>query len=122
MAEEAQIFFGAIAGRTHDFYRRYRKAESYRRLTKDAVLDVYDASLAPNAPGRRKLSVRVASRKYRQEAAAVEAAATTAAETGGIVGAKGAVSRDVPRDNEAAAVLHNLDEIRTFKAGVPVYR
>lgn len=101
MAEEAGIFFGAIAGRTRDFYRRYRKAESYKRLTKDTVLAAFDAHLAPDAPDRRKLSVRVASRKH---------AATVA---------EGKDSGD--RSVGGLLSLRSLEDIRAFKDRTPTY-
>lgn len=101
MREEAGIFYNAIASRTRDFYRRYRKAESYRRLTKEAVLATFDASLAPGAPGRRKLSVRVASRRH-------------------ALNSPGEREKGAGGDGEAI-ILRNLEEIRAFKARTPVY-
>lgn len=111
MAEEAQILFGALSSRTHDFYRRYRKAEAYRRLTKEKVLEVFDACLAPGAPERRKLSLRVASRRHRK---------MEEVETGGSGGGRdgGIVSRD---DDGGTIVLTSLDDIRGYKAGTSVY-
>lgn len=103
MAEEAQILFGALSSRTHDFYRRYRKAEAYRRLTKEKVLEVFDASLAPGAPERRKLSLRVASQRHRK---------TGEVETEGSAGGD---------DDRGTVVLTTLDEIRGFKARASVY-
>ncbi|CAM9474661.1 unnamed protein product, partial [Choristocarpus tenellus] len=64
MGEEAQRMWGSIAGRTHDFFRRFRKADAYRRLTMDAVLAVFDKNFAHDAPQRRKLSVRVSSQRH----------------------------------------------------------
>ncbi|CAN0144594.1 unnamed protein product, partial [Hapterophycus canaliculatus] len=103
MREEASIFFGAIGTRTGDFYRRYRKAESYRRLTKEAVLAAFDRFFAPNAPSRRKLSVRVASQKHSLKAGA----------DGGADGGSG--------NADGAVVLKNLEDIRAFKARTPTY-
>ncbi|CAN0057284.1 unnamed protein product [Laminaria digitata] len=109
MREEAGIFFGAIASRSRDFYRRYRKGESYSRLTKEAVLAVYDASFAPDAPGRRKLSVRVASRRHSLEAVAKEGVGVGVGEGVGEGGGDGVV------------VLRSLEDIRAFKARTPIY-
>lgn len=100
--EEAQMFFAALASRTHDFYRRYRKADAYRRLTKESVLAVFDASLATDAPGRRKLSVRVASKKHR----------------GKNVEEK---EKDLMGDPASPVVLRSLEDIRVFKANTPIY-
>lgn len=102
MREEASIFFGAIASRTGDFYRRYRKAESYSRLTKQAVVAAYDRFYAPGAPDRRKLTVRVASQKHARE--------TTAGDGGGAEG-----------EPEGAVILRSLEEIRAFKARSSIY-
>lgn len=99
MREEASIFFGAIGTRTGDFYRRYRKAESYRWLTKEAVLAAFDRYFAPDAPARRKLTVRVASQKHSLEASG---------EGGG-------------GNAEGTVVLKNLEDIRAFKARTPTY-
>lgn len=104
MREEASIFFGAIASRTGDFYRRYRKAESYARLTKQAVLAAYDRFYAPGAPARRKLTVRVASQRHARETAAA------AGDGGGVEG-----------EQEGTVVLRSLEEIRAFKARTPIY-
>lgn len=109
MREEASIFFGAIASRTGDFYRRYRKAESYARLTKQAVLAAYDRFYAPGAPARRKLTVRVASPKHARETTAAAAAA-------GAGGGSGSGTEE-----EGAVVLRSLEEIRAFKARTPIY-
>lgn len=106
MREEASIFFGAIATRTGDFYRRYRKAESYARLAKQDVLAAYDRFYAPGAPSRRKLTVRVASQKHARETAAAAAAGD-----GGGAG----------REQEGAVVLRSLEEIRAFKARARIY-
>ncbi|CAM9916972.1 unnamed protein product [Scytosiphon promiscuus] len=103
MREEASIFFGAIGTRTGDFYRRYRKAESYRRLTKQAVLAAFDRFFAPDAPARRKLTVRVASQRH----------ALGAGAAGGGDGGSG--------DPEGTVVLKNLEDIRAFKARTPIY-
>lgn len=114
MREEASIFFGAIASRTGDFYRRYRKAESYRRLTKQAVLDAYDQFYAPGAPARRKLSVRVASQRHARDAE--EKAAAAAAEGGwGHRGGREGGGSGGP------VVLRSLEDIRAFKARTPIY-
>lgn len=107
MGEEAQIFFGALADRTHDFYRRYRKAEAYGRLTKEAVLAVFDSSLAPDAPGRRKLSLRVSSRRHRRGDEKV---------AGGGGGGGGVVM-----DEGEVIVLRSLEDIRAFKESASVY-
>lgn len=106
MGEEAQVFFVALAGRTHDFFRRFRKAEAYRRLNKEAVLAAFDASLAPGAPGRRKLSVRVGSREHKRD--------TLAAASGGEeeAGASG---------DDGAVILRSLEDIRAFKAKASIY-
>lgn len=116
MSEEAGIFFNAIAGRTHDFYRRYRKGESYGRLTKEGVLAAFDENLAPGAPGRRKLSVRVSSPAHAREAAAAVAAAPLAEDGGGREGGRGGDGQ-----GGAAVVLRSLEEIRAFKASTPIY-
>lgn len=108
MREEASIFFGAIASRTGDFYRRYRKAESYARLTKQAVLAAYDRFYAPGAPGRRKLTVRVASQKHARETN--NAAAAGDGNGGGM-----------EEEREGAVVLRSLKDIRAFKARTPIY-
>lgn len=115
MREEASIFFGAIASRTGDFYRRYRKAESYRRLTKQAVLDAYDQFYAPGAPARRKLSVRVASQRHARDAEEKAAAAVAAEEGGGYRGDREGGHSGGP------VVLRSLEDIRAFKARTPIY-
>eukprot|EP00903_Cladosiphon_okamuranus_P005475 g5460.t1 len=107
MREEASMFFGAIASRTGDFYRRYRKAVSYARLTKQAVVAAFDRFYAPGAPDRRKLTVRVASPKHARE---TSAAAATAGEGGGVEG-----------EPDGPVVLRSLEEIRAFKARSSIY-
>lgn len=104
MREEASVYFSAIATRNHDFYRRYRKAEAYRRLTKEALLSVYDESLAPNAQGRRKLTVRVASQRHARDKA----------------GAPQELEGQRNRDHDAI-VLRSLKDIRNFKSHTPVF-
>lgn len=116
MREEASIFFGAIASRTGDFYRRYRKAESYSRLSKEAVLAAFDEFFAPDAPSRRKLTVRVASQRHAREA---KAAATGGGQGQG-EGCNGA-GTGTKEEERGAVVLRSLEDIRAFKARTPIY-
>lgn len=116
MREEASILFGAIALRTGDYYRRYRKAESYARLSKEAVLAAFDEFFAPGAPSRRKLSVRVASQRHAREA---KAAAGGEGAGGGVAGADAGTGKT--GEEEGAVVLRNLEDIRAFKARTPIY-
>lgn len=114
MREEASVYFSAIATRNHDFYRRYRKADAYRRLTKEALLSVYDDSLALNAQGRRKLTVRVASRRHARD----KAGAARELE-GQVVENRNQMHRN---RNHDAIVLRSLKDIRDFKSNTPVYK
>lgn len=122
MREEASIFFGAIASRTGDFYRRYRKAESYARLSKEAVLAAFDEFFAPGAPSRRKLTVRVASQRHAREAKA--AAAGGQGEGAGDAGAGAGAGRNEGEGEEggSAVVLRSLEDVRAFKARTPKYK
>lgn len=120
MREEAGIFFNAIASRTHDFYRRYRKGEAYARLTKEAVLAAYDESLARGAPGRRKLSVRVASRRHARQAGKGKKELEEKEEQAG--GGEGSGNGgDGGGGGATAVVLRSLEDIRAFKARTPIY-
>lgn len=95
LAQETTRHWAEIQHRRYRFDRAARSVEALEALTKSDLLRFFDEYLAPGAPQRRKLSVRVVG-----------------------TSAQGAVSRS---EEGAGEVLRSLAALRGFKAAQPVF-
>ncbi|CAM9195383.1 unnamed protein product [Phaeothamnion confervicola] len=131
MAEEAERHWGALAaGAPHEWARRFRKAEAYAALTKEAVLSLVDGHLARGAPARRKLSVHVSGHAPAHAAEATADGAAAGASTAEAVesetGCEAAgmpvlAEADAPELEAPGIVMSSLANVREFKASLPLF-